>query len=199
MGQIKRKCTQWLLLCIYVLISQKKPADCVLNKNPNPYIYHFPLSFLYVSPATDSEQTECVMCGKTTANMQCPTCSGLRCKSCDNQWHLHPSRRSHQRKELEASPAFPPIIYCNVCGQERATVLCSNCSSSFCSQHDVLVHQHPLRMTHTRQPLVIDSESPTVESPPKNIVLSPVDTLSRSQDSQRTPDSRSLAVFHSFW
>ncbi|XP_033625878.1 E3 ubiquitin-protein ligase RNF31-like [Asterias rubens] len=147
--------------------------------------------------ATDSEETECVMCGKKTANMQCPTCPGLRCESCDRQWHIHPSRRSHQRNQIEASPvpvSFPPIIFCNVCGTEPATVLCNNCSSSFCGQHDVLFHNHPQRGNHVRQLLSIEPQIPTAESPPpKNIVLSPVDTpLSQStQDSSRTPESSS--------
>ncbi len=174
--------------------------DSMQENNPQPVMQTSSVAHVRVQAdqmkATDSKKTECVMCGKTTANIQCLTCSDLRCESCDKQWHLHPNRRSHQRKELEASPVFPPIIYCNVCGTEQATVLCNNCSNSFCCQHDELFHNHPLRMDHFRQPLNIESQSPTVESPPKNIVLSPVDTLACPQDSSRTPESRFLAAFH---
>ncbi|XP_038067939.1 uncharacterized protein LOC119737561 [Patiria miniata] len=152
-------------------------------------------------PAINTEKTsECVMCGKATAKLQCSTCSGLRCESCDKQWHLHPNRRAHQRKMIDLPPVIevttsqplPPIVLCDVCGTQPASLFCVNCSSStdsgrYCSDCDAVFHGHPLRQDHSRQPLELTKTDPADKPPPKNIVLSPVSSQDSSQPTESGP------------
>ncbi|XP_022084014.1 E3 ubiquitin-protein ligase RNF31-like isoform X2 [Acanthaster planci] len=152
------------------------------------------------------KSSDCVMCGKTTAKFQCSTCSGLRCESCDKQWHIHPTRRTHQRKVIEPTPLIDattskspvPILLCHVCGIQQSSVFCTDCSSStcsgkYCSDCDRVYHGHPQRQNHSRQPLKAKSSEPVDKPPPENIVLSPVNVTS-SQDSPQSTEASPAAA-----
>ena len=61
---------------------------------PNNDHFHYPNFY------TESDEElldECVSCGES-AYIFCRDCKSSRCRTCDEQWHKHPKRRSHQTK-----------------------------------------------------------------------------------------------------
>ena len=67
----------------------------VVGQPNNDHFYYYYPNF-YTEP--DEELLdECVSCGES-AHIFCVDCKSSRCRTCDEQWHKHPKRRSHQTK-----------------------------------------------------------------------------------------------------
>ena len=76
------------------------------------------------------------------------------------QWHKHPSRQSHQRRDI-----FPVIhdpasavtqepetsTPCSVCGDGQARQHCQQCNADYCEACGKKMHLHPKRKNHTLQ------------------------------------------------
>ncbi|XP_075149256.1 E3 ubiquitin-protein ligase lubel-like isoform X2 [Haematobia irritans] len=61
---------------------------------------------------TPDSKLKCTLCGSGNPWVMCEECSQqIFCASCDDMFHKHPKRKTHQRKTLEQSnPPLPPKL-----------------------------------------------------------------------------------------
>ncbi|XP_013099271.1 E3 ubiquitin-protein ligase lubel isoform X3 [Stomoxys calcitrans] len=61
---------------------------------------------------TPDTKLKCTLCGSGNPWVMCEECSKqIFCASCDDMFHKHPKRKTHQRKALEQSiPPLPPKL-----------------------------------------------------------------------------------------
>uniref|UniRef100_A0A8C7Y1W6 RBR-type E3 ubiquitin transferase n=1 Tax=Oryzias sinensis TaxID=183150 RepID=A0A8C7Y1W6_9TELE len=90
--------------------------------------------------------SDCGLCGMTSSVL-CSSCNGRAfCDACNDLFHRHPSRASHQRTQRKD----PTQESCSICGISSAHVQCSTCVQKLCVNCDKLFHTHPDRRGHSR-------------------------------------------------